>query len=544
MIKRKIIPGFRVDPHRRRVIPDEVKQKQYLVSAMQEIREGKVRVVVEQQNNQCFEDVRQMVEASTYTGYSGETVVMGYNVSGPFSEFKLKFPGKIICYQLEQLYNNQSNWFNMLAKDGFLLHNTKHTTQWLKGCDEIWDYDLDNISFLNRLGYQNIKFRPMQYFEGIRKIEHAKKDIDILFFGSMNEKRGKFIRQLSKYKLKLVTPQTPAYGKQLDDLIGRAKIILNLHFYESHLQEQVRLFPLVANDCCILSEKSRYNYFGDLIHEFEGDGMLPKIDHLLNDNYHSEGIGEKFRNRNFKVGAAYNTFYGLDIIQKSIDSISAIVDYIVIVHQRKSFSNEPESPETRILIEQLRQKYDVVFYENDGITPQSGVLEKRNIGVDCCRKAGCDYIIPLDTDELYDCAALMKDIYYMHDNGIETLYSHIRTYYYDEKHYFDDSYFVPTVYRINDRKFDWTKNSVLCDPARQMPEGKYIVSKNPMKHYCYLKEFYGRKIKNHVMAGGFIDQFTAVYNYMITWQEGMPALAFTNEGESVVLAKIPLQIAK
>lgn len=152
-------------------------------------------------------------------------------------------------------------------------------------------------------------------------------------------------------------------------------------------------------------------------------------------------------------------------------------------------------------------------------------------------------MIVLDTDEAYDTAELRKDIEIMHREGIETLYSPIRTFYNDVNHYFDDSYYVPTVYKINGRKFRTLglSNSVICDPARQLVEGRYMISTNPMKHYCYLKELYAKKIRNHVMTGGYMDKFEVIANYLATWKDGMPALAFTNDGTDVVLSHIPLK---
>ena len=47
-----------------------------------------------------------------------------------------------------------------------------------------------------------------------------------------------------------------AYGKERDDLIARAKVVLNVHFYEAKVLEMVRVSYLLANRCCVLSEIS------------------------------------------------------------------------------------------------------------------------------------------------------------------------------------------------------------------------------------------------------------------------------------------------
>lgn len=304
MIRRPVIKtqSAAIDLRRRRVtapVPT-LRAFEYTQSENWQPQPHKVRVVVEKSNQNCFWIVKQMVEATHYEGYNGEIVVLGYNVSESFSAFKNRYPNdKIICYQLEQIFNNQSWWFDANAKSGPVYDNTQHILGWLKGCDEIWDYDLDNIDFLKSLGFTNIKFRPMKWFEGINNITSLEKDIDVLFYGGMNHKRSVLTSQLGGYKHKVLTNNFQAWGETLNEYIGRSKIILNLHFYDSHIQEQVRIFPLVANDCCVLSEVSRRNYFDGLIQEFAtGEEMIEKIDFLLaDDNWRrvSEGIGAKFK---------------------------------------------------------------------------------------------------------------------------------------------------------------------------------------------------------------------------------------------------------
>jgi hypothetical protein len=182
-----------------------------------------------------------------------------------------------------------------------------------------------------------------------------------------------------------------------------------------------------------------------------------------------------------------------------------------------------------------------VFYDEPN-NVHDGVIVKRNIGLEHCQRAGCDFIIPLDCDEEYDLAGLRRDIDYMFDNGVDTLYSPIQTYYYDRQHCFEDSYFVPTVYRINGRKFGNEHCTVLCDPARKMAEGKYMISEYPMRHYSYQFEQYTDKINSHVMKGGFSEKFKQVYEYMKSWKDGDEGLIFTNTDTGIQLKQIKLSL--
>lgn len=46
------------------------------------------------------------------------------------------------------------------------------------------------------------------------------------------------------------------YGKERDDLVARARIVLNVHFYEQSRLEVPRCFYLMANGRFVLSEAS------------------------------------------------------------------------------------------------------------------------------------------------------------------------------------------------------------------------------------------------------------------------------------------------
>jgi hypothetical protein len=87
------------------------------------------------------------------------------------------------------------------------------------------------------------------------------KDIDILFYGSMNEHRTKILNELKK-KYKVAIIQTWD-GRVLDSYIMRSKVLLNLHYYyESSMQEQARMIRWIGSPCRIVSEKSWKNYLG------------------------------------------------------------------------------------------------------------------------------------------------------------------------------------------------------------------------------------------------------------------------------------------
>jgi len=199
--------------------------------------------------------------------YADLYIILGMN------DFNSEFtPSNYIVYQLEQTTGNiQSKWF------------TKTYINYMKNAICVWDYSKVNCKNLRKLGIQKTKYVPLQYMSTSDMsinidpsdapectTAHAHpdsktapleseivKDIDILFLGSMNERRRKILDELSNPKngLNVVIPSR-SWGKERDDLIKRSKLILNIHYYDRSLLETARLSYLLSNRCLVVSETS------------------------------------------------------------------------------------------------------------------------------------------------------------------------------------------------------------------------------------------------------------------------------------------------
>jgi len=158
--------------------------------------------------------------------------------------FKQRF-GRVIVFNQEPLLATQRQFMHK----GYL--------QWIKQADEVWDYDEQNIELLNYLR-SDIKLHVLKPYKDWSKFKPVNKDIDILFYGSMNDHRRKILDELKKrYKVSIVE----AYGEVLDRYILRSKILLNIHYYyECAMQEQARMIRWIGSPCRIVSEKSWKNY--------------------------------------------------------------------------------------------------------------------------------------------------------------------------------------------------------------------------------------------------------------------------------------------
>lgn len=195
---------------------------------------------------------------------------------------------KYIVYQLEPLYDE--HW-----------HPVSKIVSNMQGADEVWDYDLDNIEILKSYGI-DAKFKPFLYSKKLKRIENKDDlDIDILFYGSLTDDRLKVLSDIfnwsnSSERLAIIFNFD---GEKLDEYISRAKIIVDLqtNIEVPNIQKQTRIFYALINDKCVVSEKSRRNYYGNLIIEAERDNIASTIFKVLREGIwktHSNKLSEQF----------------------------------------------------------------------------------------------------------------------------------------------------------------------------------------------------------------------------------------------------------
>lgn len=147
-------------------------------------------------------------------------------------------PPDAIIYNSEQIHD-RSPWLT----ENYLELLRNHT---------VWDYSSANVRKLKELGVK-AKHIPIGYVPELTRIKPQQEDIDVLFFGSMNERRTKIIDELKAAGLKVET-LFGVYGAVRDSYIARSKIVLNIHFYDVPVFEIVRVSYLLANRKCVVSE--------------------------------------------------------------------------------------------------------------------------------------------------------------------------------------------------------------------------------------------------------------------------------------------------
>jgi SAM-dependent methyltransferase len=122
------------------------------------------------------------------------------------------------------------------------------------------DYDLANVGAYGAdpSDVPLIPFRHAPYLEKAAADSPPLEDrpIDLLFFGSMNERRKRLIQRIEASGATVSVFDQPLYADERDNYIRQAKAVLNCHFYESATFEQVRAFHCLSLGTPIISERS------------------------------------------------------------------------------------------------------------------------------------------------------------------------------------------------------------------------------------------------------------------------------------------------
>jgi len=204
-------------------------------------------------------------------------VILGFHLLD-FGDYLTSY--KYIPYQLEQLSSTEGVFSDAIKK--ILSHGMA-----------VWDYSQENIEFLKNQGI-SARHLPVGYHESLEQIpQAAEKDIDILFFGSLGDRRQAILAKLENTGKARVKTLFGVYGKQRDEFIGRSKILINIHYYSTKIFEAVRVSYLLNNRCCVVSEESSvYPYPGVNIPLVTYDSLAEKCLDILDKDGAYKALGE------------------------------------------------------------------------------------------------------------------------------------------------------------------------------------------------------------------------------------------------------------
>jgi hypothetical protein len=119
---------------------------------------------------------------------------------------------------------------------------------------KIYDYSFDNMQFYSNF----LKVEYMPFICNANLYEEREKTIDILFYGTLNYRRYLILETLKQLFPDLkIEIYDKLFGQDLKDKITKAKIILNLHYYENSVLETARIFEALNYNVHIISENNK-----------------------------------------------------------------------------------------------------------------------------------------------------------------------------------------------------------------------------------------------------------------------------------------------
>lgn len=158
-----------------------------------------------------------------------------------------ELPPLYVAFQMEQSVS--SRWFN-----------PQYFKQ-LENAFGVFEYSLVNVEYLlaNKLCLQQIFYLPIYYFANypqyLQLPETTAEEYDVVFYGDVNNQRRKdFIAEISKkHKVKILSE---VFGNELLQELRKAKIIINIHYYEGALLETTRIYECLSLDRLVVSESA------------------------------------------------------------------------------------------------------------------------------------------------------------------------------------------------------------------------------------------------------------------------------------------------
>lgn len=235
-----------------------------------------------------------------------------------------------------------------------------------------------------------------------------------------------------------------------------------------------------------------------------------------------------------KLGISYNLFDGEELLESSILSVRKEAYHINVIYQTTSYYGNKANDNLESHLKHLKEKglideiyhYNKVFDQNDKHIYE---IEKRNIGLDISRKAGCTHFLSMDVDEFYDSEQLKNAKYYILRNKIctsavsiieylkEPTYKFVNSYTFTFTHGDIYNFYVPFIMKIHHfkkQKHNRKWYPCLVDPSRALnnKEKFYLFPKQNivMHHMSTIRKNLSDKYNNSNFNNGTDEAVTSM----------------------------------
>ncbi|MFQ5708113.1 MAG: hypothetical protein ACE5HO_11720 [bacterium] len=201
-------------------------------------------------------------------------IVLGYQF---FWGKRLPEGYRYVVYQLEELSENEGWSLTMLET--------------LRSPCVVWDFNEQNVQFLADRGIKAI-CKPIGYHPKMEWIGKDKlEDVDILFYGSLNDRRKRILSRLqNKFDVRVLFG---VYGRERDQWISRSKMVLSIYYYETKLFDDVRMSYLMNNKVFTIVEDAPNKKYEDLLVYADYGSLIECCDYYLHHETLRNQIAEK-----------------------------------------------------------------------------------------------------------------------------------------------------------------------------------------------------------------------------------------------------------
>lgn len=243
-----------------------------------------------------------------------------------------------------------------------------------------------------------------------------------------------------------------------------------------------------------------------------------------------------------KLGISYNLFDGEELLESSILSVRKEAFHINVIYQTESYYGNKANDNLESYLKDLKEKglideiyhYNKTFDQND---KQIFEMEKRNIGLEISKKAGCTHFLSMDVDEFYDTEQLKNAKYYILTNNICTSAVSITEYLKEPIYKFVNSYafttsdpynfyvpFIMKIHRFKKQVHNRNWYPCLVDPTRALNNNEkfYLFPKQDiiMHHMSTVRNNLSKKYNNSNFNNGtdeVIKLMRESQNSVIEW---------------------------
>ena len=210
-----------------------------------------------------------------------------------------KMPGFYISFQMEQTIS--ARWFDQDYLDK------------LKNSYAILDYSVQNIDFFKKKTDYGDRFYylPIDSLSGVENHSEGY-EYDVVFYGDANSpRRERILSQLqTRFRIKIITN---LFGSELETELKKAKVIVNIHYYENSLLETTRLYESLSfGRSVIVSERSNDSFeeknlegIVDFVDAWDVESLVERIEYWLS---HDEERNAKVRENNAELSNRPNSF--------------------------------------------------------------------------------------------------------------------------------------------------------------------------------------------------------------------------------------------